>query len=125
MTNSTRAYALTMTKPHEALGLPQPIVRQIAQNASLMWYVLIWVMIFGLVLTYIGFITASSARGFQLRDAERRVERLQSEARALEVEVARVSSIDAMAARAEDMGFVAVGHIESVNAGGNSYAFAR
>ncbi len=120
-----RAYALTMTKPHETLGLPQPLRCQIAQHASVAWYVLMWAMICGLLLTYIGFITTSAARGFQLRDAEYRLERLQSEARALEMEVAQVSSIHAMSTRASDLGFVAVNRIESVNVAGHSYAFAR
>lgn len=124
MTNATRAYALTMTKPHERLGMAQPLVRQLAQNAPLLWETLIWTMIFGFVLTYIGFITASSARGFQLRDAEQRLERLQSEARSLEMDVARLSSIDAMAARAQDLGFVAVKQVDSVDVG-HSYALAR
>ncbi len=124
MTNATRAYALTMTKPHERLGMTQPFVRQLAQNTPLLWEALIWMMIFGFALTYIGFITASSARGFQLRDAEQRLERLQSEARALEMDVARVSSIDAMATRAEDLGFVAVKQIDTVDVS-HSYALAR
>ncbi|MBD3251609.1 hypothetical protein GF380_04125 [Candidatus Uhrbacteria bacterium] len=114
-----------MTKPHETLGLPQPVGRQIAQHTSVAWYVLIWLLIFGMTLTYVGFITTSSARGFQLRDAEQRLERLQSEARALEMEVAKVSSIGAMATRAQDLGFVVVNRVETVNAAGHSYAYAR
>jgi hypothetical protein len=82
-------------------------------------------MLFGLVLTYIGFITTGAARGFQLRDAEQRLETLQSQARTLEMNVAKVSSIGAMSARADEMGFVAVDHIDTVNAAGNSYALAR
>lgn len=125
MTSMFRAYALTMTKPHEKLQIPLPVSRQIAQHTSLAWYALIWMIMFCLTLTYIGFITTSSARGFQLRDAEERIERLQSEARALEMEVARVSSISAMSGRAQEMGFVAVDRVEAVNAAGHSYAFAR
>ena len=125
MTSMYRAYALTMTKPHETLGLPQSLRCQILQHASVAWYVLMWAVICGLLLTYIGFITTSAARGFQLRDAEYRLERLQSEARALEMEVAEVSSIHAMSVRASDLGFVAINRIESVNAAGHSYAFAR
>lgn len=125
MIDYSRAYALTMTKPHEALGLHQPIARQLARHSTVVWYVLIWAMIFVCTLAYVGFITASSARGFQLRDAEARLERLQGQARTLETEVARVSSIQAMTDRADEMGFVAVSQVEAVNAAGHSYAFAR
>lgn len=125
MTSTSRTYVLTMTKPHETLGIPMPFGRRLAQHASVAWYLIIWAMIFGLVLTYIGFITTSAARGFQLRDAEARMERLQSEARMLEVETAQASSIAEMADRAQEMGFVAVNQIQTVDAHGHSYAFAR
>lgn len=125
MTSTSRAYVLTMTKPHEKLGFPQPVSRQIAQHTSIAWYVLIWIMLFGLALTYIGFITTGAARGFQLRDAEHRLETLRSQARALEMDVAKVSSIAAMSARADEMGFVAVERIDTLNAAGNSYALVR
>ncbi|RIL01234.1 hypothetical protein DCC77_01705 [Candidatus Uhrbacteria bacterium] len=123
--NTMRTYALTMTKPHEKLGLPLPLARQIAQHAYLGWYLAIWFLLFGLAITYIGFITASSAKGFQLRDAERRVERLGTESRQLEMQVASLSSIQAMTEQASKNGFVAVDAIQTINAAGHSYAFAR
>jgi hypothetical protein len=125
MTSTSRAYVLTMTKPYEKLGLPQPFGRRMARHTSVAWYLLIWIVLFGLALTYIGFITTGAARGFQLRDAEHRLETLRSQARALEMDVAKASSIGAMAARADDMGFVAIEHVDTINAAGNSYAMAR
>jgi hypothetical protein len=104
--------------------MPIPFLRQLRHHAHLGWYVLIWFIIFGLLLTYIGFITASAARGFQLRDAETRIERLQSEARTLETKVAALSSVAAMRKLAGDMGFVAMDRVESVNVLGHSYALA-
>jgi hypothetical protein len=114
-----------MTRPHEMFGFTEPVGRRIARHSSLAWYALLWVALFGCVLTYVGLITVSSARGFQLRDAEERIERLRSQARALETDVARISSISDMSARADVMGFVAVDRIEVVNAAGHSYALVR
>jgi hypothetical protein len=105
--------------------MTQPLGRQIAQNAYMGWYVLLWAVLFGCILTYVGFMITSSAKGFQLRDAERRVERLQTETRALETQVAQLSSIQQMSDRAMAMGFVAADRIESVNAAGHSYAMAK
>jgi cell division protein FtsL len=105
--------------------MTQPLGRQIAQNAYVGWYVLLWAVLFGCVLTYVGFMITSSAKGFQLRDAQNRVERLQTETRALETQVAEMSSIQQMTDRAMAMGFVAADHVESVNAAGNAYAMAR
>lgn len=125
MIETSRAYALTMTKPHEKMGLPVPFIRQLTQQAPLFWTLFIWTMIVGGLLTYAGLITASSARGFQLRDAENRLERLQSQARSLEMDVARASSIDTLSTRSKSMGFVAVSNVELINTAGGSYAFAR
>lgn len=125
MIETSRAYALTMTKPHEKMGLPVPFIRQLTQHVPLFWGLLIWTMIVGSLLTYAGLITATSARGFQLRDAENRLERLQSQARSLEMDVARASSIDTLATRSKAMGFVATSNVEAINTAGGSYAFAR
>lgn len=113
-----------MTRPHESLDLPAPLVRRLGQHASLLWMVLLWALICGVGIAYVGTMMSSSARGFQLRDAERRLERLQSEARTLEMDVAKASSVDAMMARATEMGFVAVRGVEALETD-HSYAFAR
>jgi hypothetical protein len=125
MIETSRAYALTMTKPHEKMGLPVPLIRQLTQHVPIFWTLLAWVMIVGCMLTYAGLITASSARGFQLRDAENRLDRLQSQARSLEMDVARASSIGTLADRAQSMGFVAVSNVEVINTAAGSYAFAK
>jgi hypothetical protein len=125
MTNVTRTYALTMTKPHEALGLEHPLVRQIAKDPSLARFTMIWALLFCLGLTYIGLITASSAQSFQLRDAQDRVDRLTMESRALETMVARTSSIDALSKHAANGGYVQVATVQTIDAAGHSYAFAR
>ncbi|MFA5129425.1 MAG: hypothetical protein WC477_00730 [Patescibacteria group bacterium] len=125
MTNATRVYALTMTKPHETLGLEQPFIRQITKDSSVARFALLWALIFGLGLTYIGFVTASSAQSFQLRDAQQRVDKLQSQSRALEMQVAQAGSIDSLSKRAQGLGYVAVTGVQTISAPGHSYAFAR
>jgi hypothetical protein len=114
-----------MMRPQERFGMTQPLGKQIAQNAYMGWYVLLYAVLFGCILTYVGFMITSSAKGFQLRDAEKRVERLQTESRALETQVAQLSSIQQMTDRAVAMGFVTADRIESVNAAGHSYAMAK
>jgi len=125
MTSMFRSYALTMTRPYEQLGMPIPFIRQLKNHAYIGWYVAVWFALFIVVLTYIGFITTGSAKGFQLRDAESRIERLQSEARGLEMQVATLSSVASMRNKVGDMGFVAITSVTHVNAVGSSYAFAR
>lgn len=121
----SRAYALTMTRPHERFRLHMPVARQLAQHPYLGWYVGLWILIIACGFTYLSFVITSSAKGFQLRDVEHRLERLQTNARALETQVATLSSIQHMSQQARAMGFVAVDRIESVNVAGGSYALAR
>ncbi|MEN9558023.1 MAG: hypothetical protein RL141_392 [Candidatus Parcubacteria bacterium] len=121
----SHSFALTMTKPHERFGLPQPLGRRLARQPELGWIVAAWVILLACGFTYLFSMMTASAKGFQLRDVERRVERLRTEARALETQVAAGSSIQYLSDRAQNLGFVAVNRIESVNAAGHSYAFAR
>jgi hypothetical protein len=125
MTSMYRAYALTMTRPQEKLGIPQSVSRELALHAPAAWTAFLGIVAVAVVLTYIATIAMSSTRGFQLRDAQNRVDRLQSEARQLETDVAKASSVGSLAARASGLGFVAVDRVNIVNAAGNSYALAR
>jgi hypothetical protein len=121
----SQGYTLTMTRPHERFGLAQPLGRQLAKHPYLGWYVALWALILASGLTYVGFMITASAKGFQLRDVERRLERLRTDARALETQAATLSSVQQMQERARNLGFVAVDRVEAVNAAGHSYALAR
>ena len=121
----SHSFSLTMTRPHERFGLVQPLARQLAQHGSLGWYAALWALALVFGFTYVSFMITSSAKGFELRDAERRVERLRTEARALETTVAQQSSIQQLSDRAHAIGFVPVNRIASVNVAGHSYVFAR
>jgi hypothetical protein len=114
-----------MTRPHERFRLAMPMSRQLAQHPYLGWYVGLWIVILACGFTYLSFLITSSAKGFQLRDVEHRLERLTTDARALETQVATLSSIQHMSEQARSLGFVAVDRVESVNVAGGSYALAR
>lgn len=120
-----RAYALTMTRPQERFGLTPSMSRELARHPYLGWYVVLWVLILAFGFTYVSFMITASAKGFQLRDVESRLERLRTESRALETQVASLSSIQQMTDRARAMGFVNVDRVASVSAASHSYALAR
>ena len=119
------SYALTMTRPHERFGLAKPMAREWAAHPSLGWQVACWALIIIAGFTYASFMITASAKGFQLRDSEHRIERLRTDARALETQVATLSSVQGLSDRARTLGFIAVDRVDAVNAAGNSYAFAR
>lgn len=121
----SRVYALTMTRPHEHFGMALPWSRRLAQHPSLGWVVALWTVALLSAFTYVSFMITASAKGFQLRDVERRLERLHTESRALETNVASLSSIQQLSERAQDLGFVPVSRVASINVAGHSYALAR
>ena len=114
-----------MTRPHERFGLTMSLRRQLAQHTYLGWYVALWVLILAFGFIYLSFLITSSAKGFQLRDVEHRLERLTTDARALETQVATLSSIQYMSQQARAQGFVAVDRVQTLNVTGGSYALAR
>jgi hypothetical protein len=114
-----------MTKPHERFGMTQSLGRRLAQEPYLAWYVVLWVLLLVSGFTYVSFMITASAKGFQLRDVQSRLDRLQTESRALETQVASLSSIQQLSDRAHQAGFIAVQRVDAVNAVGHSYAFAR
>lgn len=120
----SRTLALAMTRPHEHLGLPKPIGRRLP-HGLFGWNMLLAVVTVSCAIAYVVQVNRASARGFQLRDAETRVEGLRRDVTSLEDRVAMLSSYQAMTERATAMGFVAVDHVEFVNPAGHSFALAK
>lgn len=119
------SYALTMTRPHERFRLAKPLAREWAAHPYLGWHVACWALLIAACFTYVSFMITASAKGFQLRDVEHRLERLRTDSRALETQVATLSSVQGLSDRARTLGFVSVDRVASINAAGNSYALAR
>ncbi len=121
---STRAFAIGMMRPHETLGIPQPLGRRLPQG--------IWawnlVLVAGTILLssfYVFQVNASASKGYDLRDVERRVETLKTEAMALQDKMTTLTTLQAVSERAAVLGFVQPDHIVYVNPAAKSYAVAR
>lgn len=110
-----------MTRPHERLGLPQPLGRRLPHGLAA-WNALILGCIAACCLGYVIQVNRASGRGFELRETEKRIENLKIEVRALEDSVATLSSVEALTQRAAALGFVPVDRLEFVNPASKSYA---
>ncbi|MFH1078293.1 MAG: hypothetical protein V1745_03380 [Patescibacteria group bacterium] len=110
-----------MTRPHERLGLQQPIGRRLPQGLA-GWNMAIAALTFVCVFGYVVQVNSAASRGFALRDVEKNVESLQSDVMQLEDTVATMSSVQALNERATQLGFVPVSSIEYVNPAGMAYA---
>jgi hypothetical protein len=117
----SRALAFAMTRPHERLGLHQPIGRRLPQGLA-GWNLLITAAMVLCVVGYVFQVNSAASRGFGLRDVEKRVDTLQSDVMVLEDKVATLSSVQSLSERAAALGFVLADRLEYVNPAGKAYA---
>lgn len=111
----TRTYALSMVRPHETLGLPQPIGRRLPQG---IWA---WNIVFlaGTVVFALGYIVqvnASASKAFELRNEQAQVDTLKTQTMELQDNVVALDSMQALADRASQLGLKPVQQITYVNA---------
>lgn len=117
-------YALSMTKPHECLGLPQPIGRRIPQGIS-GWNMAIVAATVALVGFYVFQVNSAATKSYRLRGVEKRVEALKMETSIRQNKLISQSSLGELSAKASELGFVPVEKIEFMNPNPSSYALAR
>ncbi|MFA5936144.1 MAG: hypothetical protein WC787_04830 [Patescibacteria group bacterium] len=110
-----------MTRPHERLGLRQPLGRRLPQGI-VGWNLLVAGASIAFMVAYIFQVNLAASRAFTLRDVERKVDTLKTEVVALEDKTATLSSVQAMTDRAVQLGFVTVERLEFVNPASRSYA---
>ncbi len=120
----SRTFAIAMTRPHERLQLPLPIGRRLPQGI-VGWNMVVAVTMMACIGLYIIQVNQAASRGFHLRDVEKNVDSLTTQVRALEDQVATLSSVQSMTTRAEQLGFVTVDRLEFANPASRSYAFAK
>ncbi|MBU1033156.1 MAG: hypothetical protein ABH820_02605 [Patescibacteria group bacterium] len=113
-----------MTRPHEKLGLKQPLGRRLPKGL-VVWNVLLAGFTLAFLVTYIVQVNRAATMSFGLRDVEKKVEVLNTEVMAMEDKVATLSSMQALSDRAVALGFVTVDNLEFVNPASKSYAMAH
>jgi hypothetical protein len=120
----SRAFAISMTRPHETLGLPQPLGRRLPQGVWA-WNLTVLLLSIALGIMYIFQVNAATAKSYHLRDEERRVEALKTETMVLQDKIVTLSSLEAVSTRASQLGFAPVDNLQFVNPASKSYAMAR
>ena len=113
-----------MTRPHEALGLPQPVGRRLPQGLPV-WNAAVAVVSVVLMILYVVEVNGAAAKSYALRDVERRVDTLRTQATILQNEYVAQTSLRSISARAQQLGLVPVEQIEYLHQNGASYAMAR
>lgn len=121
---STRAFAVHMVRPHETLGLPQPLGRRLPQGVWA-WNLALLASTFVLSIFYVFQVNTSTSKGYDLREVERHVEGLKTEAMALQDKMTTLTTLQAVSERAAALGFVQPDRITYINPASKSYAVAN
>jgi len=74
---------------------------------------------------YIIQVNMAAAKGYDLRNVEKKVDTLKTEAVVLQDKIATMSSMQALYARASELGFVPVENLEFINPAGKATALAK
>ena len=117
-------YAISMTRPHEALGLRQPMGRRLPQGLQA-WNIALSIVAIVLTGMYVVEVSGAAAKSYRLRDVERRVETLKTEATILQNEYIGQTSLKTLSGKATELGFVPVDAIQYVQSNPSGYALAR
>jgi len=117
-------YALSMTRPHETLGLPQPFGRRLPQGMTA-WNMTISVATILSIAAYIVIVNTSAAKGYSLRKAEQNVEALKTETTILQNTMVTLSSMRQLSDSASAMGLIPTDRVEYVTPAAASYALAK
>lgn len=120
----SRSLALSMAKPHERFGIPQPIGRRIPHGMT-SWNILLVAITIILTVFYIFQVNKAASRSFALREMEKKIETRNTAVVRLEDKVAALSSIQSVSERAKNLGFQPAERIEFVNPAANAYAMVE
>lgn len=110
-----------MTRPHERLGIQKPLGRRLP-NALTVWNAALFGIALAMAVGYVVQVNRASARGFALQDVKQHMDDVQTEVLILEDKVARLSSIESLGTRADELGLVPTTYVRYVHAASKSYA---
>ncbi len=119
-----RFFALSLTKPYETLGMPKPLITRLP-NGLAAWNMLILSLSVAIGVVYIVQVNLAAAKGYVLRNIEKKVEVLKTETLVMQDKIATMSSIQMLNARASELGFMPVENLEFMNPTGKATALAK
>jgi hypothetical protein len=115
------AYAISLTRPHEAFDLPKPFGRRVPRGI-VAWNVIIAALTLVSGVCYVVLVNMGSAKSYERRNVEKRIEELRTETMMIQDKIVLLSSMQSLNTRAAELGFVPVDRLEFVNPAAKSYA---
>ncbi len=118
------AFTLSLARPHEMLGLTQPIGRRLP-SGLMAWNVILLATILLLSCVYVFQVNVAASKTYALRKVEKRMEVLKVETMTLQDKITALASMQALNARAHELGFVPIEQLQFVNPAAQTYALAK
>jgi hypothetical protein len=118
------SHAISMVRPHEALGLRQPLGRRLLQGTQAWNFALSLVVVF-LIGVYVVEVNGAATKSYRLRDIERRVETLNAETLMLQNRYIAQTSLKAISDKASVYGLVPIDTIQYIQPNPSGYAMAK
>ncbi len=112
----SRAFAISLKRPHEQLGLPMPMVRRLANVERGTWMALIIGGVMACIGMYVYQVNAAASKSFELRELEQQVERLKDTVGALDYKVTERTSIHALQGNVVGMGYIPLTQVRYLEA---------
>ncbi len=108
----------------ESLGLHVPVARKFS-DSKILWNIFFCALTVSFCLAYLIQVNIAASKGYLYRKAEERLDALKIETMGLEERLSMARSMQAMAARAEELGMVAPSNVEYLDVRTGMYAMAR
>ena len=118
------AYAISMTRPHEAFGLPKSLGRRLPRGIAA-WNALFVGLSVVFAMFYIVQVNLSSSKSYELEHVQRHVDDLNTQMMITQEKIVTLSSMQSVNSRAMELGFTPVDRLQFLNPASKSYALAQ
>jgi len=120
----SHAFAISLTKPHEAFGLIKPLSQRLPQGI-VAWNLGLLTLTITCCVAYVVQVNLASAKNYALRDMQTKIDTLNTETMNMQDKIVTLSSMQSLNARAEQLGFAPIDKLEFVNTAGKTTALAQ
>jgi len=117
------AFAISMTRPHETLGLRQPLGRHLPDGLAA-WNIFLFALLIVFGAVYILQVNVAASKGYALRTAEKRIAALHTATMMLQDTIVTKSSMQELRTHATELGLAPADSVEFMNPAASSYALA-
>ena len=104
----SRAFVLSLHRPHEALGLAMPLSRRFVTGQTRFFVLILGALGVACLVVSIISVNTSASKAYAIRTLEKRAEQLNEQVSYLESQAARMQAYSSLQERVRNLGYVPV-----------------